>query len=268
MNTEHLEVLHGERRWCVIHGELEDVLPTLPERCIDVACADPPYSKHVHASVRSSGRRDMPDASEYGCRTRRTVDLGFDYLTPKTRWAMLRGAVRLVKRWSMFFGDERTTPLWRLGGQAAGLDYVRTLYWDRVNAAPQFTGDRPANACEMVTMLHPRGRKRWNGGGKAGIYRCPIVQNRGGKTPRLHETQKPEELIIAILADFSEPNEVVLDCCAGSGTCGVAALRLGRRVILVERDAKWAEVCRERLTAEEQNSTLAARRAGQIPMFG
>ncbi len=70
-----------------------------------------------------------------------------------------------------------------------------------------------------------------------------------------------------LVEDFTSPDDVILDPFGGSGTTGVAALRLGRRVIVVEREAKFVDVCRERLTAESQGSTLRAQRAGQMPMF-
>ena len=53
----------------------------------------------------------------------------------------------------------------------------------------------------------------------------------------------------------------------GSGTTGVAALRLGRRCILIEKDPKYAALCRERMLAEESGSTLQARRAGQETLY-
>ena len=85
---------------------------------------------------------------------------------------------------------------------------------------------------------------------------------------RGHPTQKPAELIGAQVEAFTDPNDLILDPFAGSGTTGVAALRLGRRVILIEREPKWAELSRERCRAEASDSTLAAARAGQVPLFG
>ena len=55
-----------------------------------------------------------------------------------------------------------------------------------------------------------------------------------GKT---HPTEKPTALAkIAILA-HTNPGEFVFDPFAGSGSTGVAAKELGRRFVLVERDA-------------------------------
>jgi site-specific DNA-methyltransferase (adenine-specific) len=261
------EVLAGEARWCVVEGDCLDVLPTLPEKSVDAVVTDPPYSRHVHSSVRSSKRTELPDVVEFACRTRCAVDLHFEHLSAQVRRDVARELARLVRRWVAVFSDSESDWLWRLSLRAAGLDYVRTAAWVRTGA-PQFTGDRPAVGFETITLAHPKGRKRWNGGGKHGLYFVPIVQNRGGRTPRVHTTQKPLALMLELVEDFTDPDDLILDPFAGSGTTGVAALRLGRRCILIEREPRWAELCRERLRAEESGSTLGARRAGQVPMFG
>ena len=52
---------------------------------------------------------------------------------------------------------------------------------------------------------------------------------------------------------FSDRGELILDPFAGSGTTGVAALRLGRRFIGWEMNAASADIARRRLaTAREQ----------------
>lgn len=66
---------------------------------------------------------------------------------------------------------------------------------------------------------------------------------------------------------FTDPGETILDPFAGSGTTGVACLRLGRRFIGIERDEKYFKLACDRLRAEEQSSTLQALRAGQESLF-
>ena len=53
---------------------------------------------------------------------------------------------------------------------------------------------------------------------------CPEQQER----PRLHTTQKPVDLMRALISDFTNPGELVLDSHAGSGTTGAACIELGR----------------------------------------
>jgi len=85
---------------------------------------------------------------------------------------------------------------------------------------------------------------------KAGFGKVPDLER--GKVPedwwyfpvvaRLHservgyETQKPEALLERIIKASSRPGDLVGDFFAGSGTTGVVATRLGRNVLLVERN--------------------------------
>jgi DNA modification methylase len=275
-------VLSGERRFTVIHGRLEDVLPTLPDGAVHHVITDPPYSRVVHSSVRSSGRNTHPDVAEFSCRTRRTVDLGFDHLSPALRRFCSRQFARLTTRWTLAFSDVESCWMWRHSLIAAGLDYVRTCEWRRIGGAPQFSGDRPASGFETITCAHQRGRKEWNGGGHAGswdgiVYEEPIVANRKGQQgSRLHKTQKPLAMMEAIISDFSDPGDIILDPFCGSGTTGVACLRLGRRFIGIEQcpradvpnDPDYFGIAVARLEAEEAGSDYVSAKAGQVPMFG
>ena len=222
-------------------GDCRDVLPTLDDASFDHVITDPPYSANVHKRVRSSNKNSMPDAHEFGCRTRRQVDLGFEPLSPPLRRFCAREFARLAKRWVMAFSDVEMCHLWRLSLGAAGLDYCRTMEWRRLNGAPQFTGDRPASSFEAITLAHQPGKKRWNGGGKQGVYEHPIVMNRGGNTPRRHTTPKPLLLMSQLVCDFSDPSNTILDPFMGSGTTLRAAKDAGRKAVGVELSEAYCE---------------------------
>jgi DNA modification methylase len=51
--TSPAAVLAGEARWCVVCADCREVLPTLPERCVDHVITDPPYDEHTHAKSRA-----------------------------------------------------------------------------------------------------------------------------------------------------------------------------------------------------------------------
>lgn len=50
-------------------------------------------------------------------------------------------------------------------------------------------------------------------------------------------TQKPEKLLARIIDASTGPGDIVLDCFAGSGTTAAVAHKMGRRWVIVERDA-------------------------------
>lgn len=62
-----------------------------------------------------------------------------------------------------------------------------------------------------------------------------------------HRTVKPLELMKYLVKLITPEGGVVLDCFAGSGTTGLAALELNRRFIGVERDLKYCAIAHERL---------------------
>jgi DNA modification methylase len=59
---------------------------------------------------------------------------------------------------------------------------------------------------------------------------------------------RPLEQMRQVVADYSCPDELVCDPCAGSGTTGIAARALGRRVLLIERDDERVQLVRERVS--------------------
>lgn len=55
---------------------------------------------------------------------------------------------------------------------------------------------------------------------------------------------------------FSDPGEVILDPFAGSGTTGVAAIRLGRRFVGWEMNSGYVAIARKRLAAAREQLEL------------
>ena len=63
-----------------------------------------------------------------------------------------------------------------------------------------------------------------------------------------HPTQKPVALYEYLTRTYTNPGDTVLDLCFGSGTTGVAAVRLGRRFIGIELDERYCEIAVRRIS--------------------
>jgi len=67
------------------------------------------------------------------------------------------------------------------------------------------------------------------------------------KNKRIHQTQKPIELMEYLISTYTNENETVLDFTMGSGTTGVAAKNLNRSFIGIEQDPNYFEIATERI---------------------
>lgn len=74
----------------------------------------------------------------------------------------------------------------------------------------------------------------------------PIVP--WSKEHNSHPTQKPEKLLERIINIFSNENDLVLDCFAGSGTTGIVCKKLNRNFILIEKELEYLEIIKSRFS--------------------
>jgi DNA modification methylase len=92
-----------------------------------------------------------------------------------------------------------------------------------------------------------------------GIDRTPTISKDGRRFPRtvqrfncdsgLHPTQKPVALMEYLIKTYTNPDDLVLDNCMGSGTTGVACVNTGRKFIGIEKDDKYFDVARDRINS-------------------
>ena len=230
--------------WTLHLGDSIAGMATLAGKSIDSVITDPPFEEEAHTLQ---------------CRVRRGPDgqagtplkiepLPFPPITADEREACAREFARLARRWVLIFCQVEAAHLWREAGEAAGLTYRRTCIWVKPDGMPQYSGDRPGMGYETLVALHAPGRSTWNGGGQHGVFRV----NKGGDQRAGHPTQKPLALMEKLVELFTDPGETILDPFSGSGTTGVAAIRLGRRFIGWERDPKYHAVAMKRLSAARE----------------
>lgn len=220
------------------HGSCIDILPQI--EIVDHVITDPPYARDVY--IRALGNNTKkgsktPDRLYKGASMAKLAagDIGAidEMIEPVSVECS-----RLVRRWVVVFSDAETTWRWRKALEASGLRYIRTGAWVKPDPMPQMTGDRPCVGFEPCTIAHAQGPMRWNGGGKAAVWTYYIAK--GNARPN-HPCPKPEPLMLKLVQQFTDPDELVLDPFAGSGTTLRAAKRLGRRAIGIEVDEKFAE---------------------------
>ena len=72
--------------------------------------------------------------------------------------------------------------------------------------------------------------------------------NKTARDQGLHPTQKPVLLLEYLIKTYTNEGEMVLDNVMGSGSTGVACVNTGRRFIGIEKDEKYFQIARERIS--------------------
>ncbi len=241
--------------WEIREGRWQDS----PPESVDVVLSDPPYDERTH----KGGVRATKGAGHPQNKLVKFV-VPFPPLTPEEQAFLTVSALDISKRWVILFctiemiGDYQR---YSAGG------WVRGGIWHRSNMQPQMTGDRPAAFGDAIAIMHRKGRKKWNGHGIPAYWKYPFCSPMNKREDKVHPTQKPIDLILELVRLFSDPGELVWDPYGGSGTTGVACLRLGRRFLMHEEQPHYAEIAAERLRAEEDGHTLQDRQRGQTSLI-
>jgi hypothetical protein len=221
-------------------GDCREILPTL-ER-VDAVITDPPYG------INRSGQAGM-NSLKRGRKNSRTYheDMGWDYERP---CGGLMSMILEKTGISMIWGGDHLSDLLPRGG--------KWLVWDKGQRINQSDGE--------IAWTNVPGALRI-----ATINRCEIGQDVGvWRGASFHPTQKPVSLMAWCIEQAGMP-ETILDPFMGSGTTGVAAVRLGRKFIGIEREPKYFEVACRRIEDAQRQTTLfepAQPAAEQTALFG
>ena len=234
------------------HGDCREVLPTLAP--VDHVITDPPYEVEAHTKGRRVKRMGIAVQDKWAfidrSGTPRYEVLEFPPITEAQRDDCAQHFARVCQRWALVFCQAEAAHKWEAAMTTSGLTRRRWCVWTKPDGQPQMSGDRPGVGYETIVACHARGRSRWNGGGRLGVFLYskqsdPLLQPGRGSAP--HPTTKPEPLMSELVALFTDPGDIILDPFMGSGTTLVAAKRLGRKAIGIEISEQYCEIAAKRL---------------------
>ena len=253
------DVACGRARWCVVEGDCLDVLLAEPACAFDAVVMDPPYASGARTEAAKPARGGgMVRSARWA---NRPIDCD-QMTTPGFVWTIRTLALALTPRLAdgasiLSFIDWRQWPNLVGALESANFRINTMVVWDKETFG---MGQGFRLQHELVC---------WASKGHARVCASDVpnvLRHRRADTSD-HPSPKPVPLMEDLLRVVSAEGDLVLDPFGGGGATGVAALRMGRRCVLIERDPAYAAVARERLRAEEIGSTPRALRAGQRALF-
>lgn len=239
----------------LVHGDALRVLIEMPNDCVDLVLADPPYST---GGAFRGDRAGATARSKYATSDSMAAALLDDfsgdnrdqrsYLAWSTLWMSEARRVLRPGRAIAVFTDWRQLPTTTDAIQAAGFVWRGVCVWDKAAGRPSLGISN--GAAEYVV---------WGTNGPVDlgheVYLPNVIRARIPRDERLHLTPKPIELL-GHLVQLAPPLGVVLDPFCGSGSVAVAAKNHGRRSISAEITDEYVAVARKRLAGEVAQLTL------------
>jgi site-specific DNA-methyltransferase (adenine-specific) len=201
-----------------------------PDESVDLLITDPAYeSLEKHRAIGTTTRLKHSKASSN------------DWFTifPNARFGELFAeAFRVLKPHTHFYllCDAETMFVAKPEAERAGFKFWKPLVWDKQTIG---MGYHYRARYEFI-LFFEKGKRRLNDLGIADVIAVPRI--RGG-----YPAEKPPEVSEVLISQSTQPGEVVADPFMGSGSVGVAAVRLGRRFLGNDLNPEALRITAERL---------------------
>jgi DNA modification methylase len=222
----------------------EDVDALLEKVRPDVVFTDPPYAI-------------------YGSSAGIAADITDDKMVRPFFLGIIRQAARVLKPFGHFYVccDWRSYPSWWEVAKGTGLVPKNLIVWDKNGAG---LGSNYANTHELIffgSSMPMRQQMTQKIVGlksvfDANVWRFNRVPNSKAE-PRLHNAQKPVDMVRRALKNSSDLGGAVMDLFGGSGTTLIAAEEEDRSAYLMEIEPRWCDVIVDRW---ERKTGLKAER--------
>jgi len=208
----------------IVWGDCLSIMKRMPDKSVDLVVTDPPYGESLPKKSNNYGScADM---------SRKATNDNWDDAIPDSRY--FKEMMRVSKNQIIFGGNYYWENL-----------YSTRCYiiWDKRGSLPSV----PFAPTEFAWTSFNCMSKKYTILNHGFIRECEKAE---------HPTQKPLKLIKNIVADFSNENDLILDCFLGSGTTAVACVELGRRFIGIEKELRYVGIARKRVDAVARQGKL------------
>jgi len=267
----------------LIRGDCITEMRRLPDACVDMIFADPPYN------LQLGGDLSRPDGSHVDAVTDAWDKFdSFAVYDAFTRDWLIE-AKRILKPTGTLWVIGSYHNIFRVGAtlQDQGFWILNDIIWRKANPMPNFKGTRFTNAHETLIWASQGEKAKYTFNYRSmktlndelqmrSDWVLPICNGqerlkKGGH--KVHPTQKPEALLYRIMLACSKPGDIILDPFFGTGTTGAVARRLRRQWIGIEREDGYCEAALERIEAalpldESALSTMQSRKQQPRVAFG
>ena len=249
-----MDAYYSKKNVRIYNGDVIEALNELPEGCIDLIFADPPYNLSNDGFTCHAGKRVSVNKGKWDESKGLEEDYNFHF-------SWIEACKRVLKPDGSLWVSGTYHSIYSCGYilQKQGWHFINDICWFKPNASPNLS-------CRMFTASHETliwVRKNKNAkhyfnyelvkslDWKEDFLKKPDKQMRSVwaiSTPKTiekkhgkHPTQKPEALLERIVLACSKENDIILDPFCGSATTGVAALKNNRKFVGIDLEKDYLD---------------------------
>lgn len=213
-------------------GDVKDILTKIPNNTFDLLCTDPPYKCISGGKGGKNAPRGMLSKNDGKIFTHNDIKI--------SEW--LPECYRILKDGSHAYIFINFLNLKELMYEAekVGFKMHNLLVWEKNNATPNRWGMKN---CEYVLLLRKGKSKPLK---DCGFKTVHLFNNIIGK--KVHETEKPIDLLRTYICNSTEVGDSVIDPFAGSGSTAKACILEKRKFFTCEIDSKYFDIIHSNLT--------------------
>lgn len=240
-----LKYYYDKVNFKLIQGDSLEILKKINSKSIDMIFADPPYFLSGDGITCNAGKMVSVKKGNWD----EKIDI-------KSKHEFNRKWIKLCKN---VLKDDGT--IWISGtmhniysiGMALeeeGFKIINNITWKKLNPPPNISCRAFTHSTETIIWAKKdlkKAKHKFNysvmkelSGGKQmkDVWETSLVKPSEKKQGK-HPTQKPIEILEKIILASTDENDLILDPFNGSGTTGIAANRLKRRYIGIEKEIEY-----------------------------
>ena len=234
----------------IIHGDCLEVMPLLSDKSIDMILCDLPYG-----TTDCKWDSIIPLESLWEQYKRIIKNNGAIVLTAREPFTsiLISSNIKAYKhKWvwnkkqSGSFQNAKYMPL-QIEEDVIVFGYERVSYYPQMRKGKL----RKKGGCKKRNEV-ASGLKQNHETYNDLYYPVNIIEIINPRLGKMHPTQKPVELFEYLIQTYTKEGELVLDNCIGSGTTAIAALNTGRFFIGIEKEEKYVEIAKKRVSNLQQ----------------
>ena len=143
----------------------------------------------------------------------------------------------------VFCGNEQYSTVYKFFAEKAKQKKgtVRQLIWAKSNPSPMNGEYIYLSGVENAV---------WFKKSKTGKLNCKCKKNwfiHSTGSGKYHPTEKNHKLLEELITDNTNENDLVIDCCMGSGSTGIVCVNTNRNFVGIELDKNYYNIAKERI---------------------